>query len=76
MKQFADITDKEWQEITRKALDFKAKNGGHIARIMSSTRGCVAPSGTELFDPRLWKGCHWVWFEKIEKRKAARDQSL
>ena len=61
MKQFNSLQPKEQQDILNKALEFYKKHKEHVSKILDKEHN-VAPSGSDLNHPELWKGCHWSWF--------------
>lgn len=63
MKTFADLTTEEKREIRKKAKEFYDAHKAHVVSIYLAypTVG-IAPSGSDMFRPELWKGMHWRWF--------------
>lgn len=63
MKQAKDLTDQEKLQINNSANHFYARHEKHVDAIRKAAEGAsVAPSGSDLFRPELWKAIHWNWF--------------
>lgn len=42
----------------------------HVAKLLEEEGPAVAPSGSDIGRPELWKAIHWRWFLiEIESRK-------
>lgn len=65
MKQFSDLTLGEIYEIREKARSFYNAHRDHVLKLYMNKRDDegIAPSGSDMFHPELWKGIHWRWFK-------------
>lgn len=64
MKTWQTTNFIEQQEIKAAAEKFFSAHKNHVAEISKDTEHVVAPSGSDLFRPELWKGIHWLWYFK------------
>lgn len=64
MIQYQDTDADERREIFDKAWTFRHDHADHVANLIKHTEVAVAPSGSDLFKPELWKAIHWNWFIK------------
>lgn len=62
MIEFGMLTTDEQFEIYASALQFESEHRQHVKALMSEATNAIAPSGSDLFKPELWKGIHWLWF--------------
>jgi hypothetical protein len=62
MIKYEDLTYDECLEIYNKAFTFMHNHSEHVHNSFNSKTPEVAPSGSDLFKPELWKGIHWRWF--------------
>jgi hypothetical protein len=62
MKTWQTTNFIEQQEIKKSAEQFLTAHTDHVARIIQESKPAIAPSGSDLFRPELWKGIHWNWF--------------
>lgn len=63
MKQFTNLTEAEKDQIKVSALSWWSKYSDCVEERMKEAKtDQVAPSGSDLFRPELWKGIHWRWF--------------
>ena len=69
MREYKDLSTEEIKEIYNKAFTFLHDHADHVHGLFEKETPCVAPSGSDLFKPELWKGIHWAWFIKKESRK-------
>jgi hypothetical protein len=64
MKTFDDLTIDEKREIRKKAREWYENHKAHVQAIYSKSRHVgIAPCGSDMFRPELWKGIHWRWFK-------------
>lgn len=56
------LTKEQKIEIFKKASAFYLKYRFHVKDVMHGNKYSVPPSGSDLFKPELWKGCHWNWW--------------
>lgn len=57
--------------------DWAAKAGlwykdhkAYVDRLLKSTHNLYPPTGSDLYEPALWKAAHWAWF--LEKERTAK----
>ena len=62
MKEFEDLTFDEKVEVLKKAKAFKKENKRYVEDRLKRAKHGIAPSGSDLNHPELWKGIHWYWF--------------
>lgn len=62
MKEFKELTTEERKEVFNKAFTFLHDHPDHIHSLFNKDTSWVAPSGSDLWHPELWKGIHWAWF--------------
>lgn len=64
MKKIKDLTSEEIFDLYNKAFTFRHDHADHVSSLLESARknNAVAPSGSEIFHPELWKSMHWKWF--------------
>lgn len=62
VKEFKDLTDEERKVVFNKAFTFLHDHSDHIYTLFNKLTPMIAPSGTDLWHPELWKGIHWNWF--------------
>ena len=58
------MTLEEKKEVYNKAFTFRHDFADMVAREFKNSYCAVPPSGSDMFHPELWKGCHWKWFEE------------
>lgn len=63
MKEYSDLTKEEQLEVYNKAFAFLHDHADHVHSLYDKKTPGVAPSGSDMFHPELWKGIHWVWFK-------------
>lgn len=62
MMEFRDLNEVEQTTVKERAKSFINKNSGHVNWLMNDRAPSVAPSGSDLNHPELWKDIHWNWF--------------
>ena len=62
MMEFDDLTIDEKGEMYNKAFTFIHDHSDHVHSLFNRKTSRVAPSGSDMFHPELWKGIHWAWF--------------
>lgn len=60
--QFSELNREQRKEIYDKAFTFMHDHTDHVHSLFDKNTPSVAPSGSDMFKPELWKGIHWVWF--------------
>lgn len=73
MIKYSDLSEEQTLEVTVVGTQYSTEHPHHVdllihfyERDYGSKAEGVAPSGSDLFRPELWKGCHWVWFFKCK----------
>ncbi len=69
MTEYQDLSTEEIKQVYDKAFTFLHDHADHVNSLFEKTTPCIAPSGSDLFHPELWKGIHWAWFIKKESGK-------
>ena len=67
MKEYKDLSREEIVKIDSIAFSFLHDHVDHVYGLFDKNTPSVAPSGSDLFHPELWKGIHWVWFIKSKE---------
>lgn len=62
MKDFYEITEQEQEQVLTLASEWVRKHPDAVKRKLKMAEGSVSPSGSDLFNPELWKSSHWSWF--------------
>ena len=62
MKTWETTNVLEQQEIQHLGEEFLSEHKDHVIIIIKEKTNAVAPSGSDLFKPELWKAIHWNWF--------------
>lgn len=65
MTFYDDLTLEERIRIWNKAFTYKHDHPEHVEFLMSKTDYSIAPTGSDLYHPELWKGSHWNWFKGV-----------
>lgn len=74
MIQIEDLKKDELLNVYHKAFNFKHDHADYVETRMSDARKYslapegIAPSGSDIYKPELWKGIHWLWFHKYFAR--------
>ena len=66
MKKYDDLSEEELREVARLANEFKKNHASHVDNLIKIAKIAVAPSGSDLFHPELWKPIHWKWFISLQ----------
>ena len=45
-----------------KATDWFNDHKKHVTQLSQVSKTSIKPTGSDLYNPTLWKGCHWNWF--------------
>lgn len=69
MTEYKDLTLLEKMEVVAKAHKFIKIYQDHFVKSVAASKddNAVAPSGSDLFNPALWKPCHWKWYLNLKK---------
>ena len=62
MLDYKDTTEEQKREIYDKAFTWRHDHADHVANLIKEKGPSVAPSGSDMFRPELWKAIHWRWF--------------
>lgn len=62
MKKYEHLTTEAQKTVYDKAFTFMHDHADHVHNLFDNKTQAVAPSGSDMFHPELWKGIHWVWF--------------
>lgn len=50
--------------VCMRAVEFFNKHKLHVKALMKGA-GSYDPQGVDLFQPEIWKGAHWKWFNQV-----------
>lgn len=62
MIQYNQLNEEEQNKIRENAMNWFKEHKKHVYSLVDETKDKVAPSGSDLYHPELWKGIHWRWF--------------
>lgn len=62
MKYFKDLNEEEQFEVYNKAWTFIHDHSEYVSKMLIMDTPSVAPSGSDMFKPELWKEIHWSWY--------------
>lgn len=62
MLQFKEVNFNQRKEIYNNAHNFLHDHADHVHSLFDKDTPPIAPSGSDMFKPELWKGIHWIWF--------------
>lgn len=63
---YQTATDEEKREIFDTACHWFHDHSYHVAGLVKDKGANVAPVGSDLFRPELWKDIHWRWFFSLK----------
>jgi hypothetical protein len=64
MKRFEKLSQEDKNEIICRAWEWRQKHSAHVDRMVENQQARIAPSGSDLTRPELWKAAHWAWFDR------------
>lgn len=62
MKTIFQISKEERKQVYNNAHNFLHDHYDYIHNLFDHKTPVVAPSGSDMFKPELWKDIHWAWF--------------
>lgn len=62
MRQFIELNLDDQQVVIQNAMMFSFMHKRHVRVLTHKEENAVAPSGSDMFKPELWKGIHWKWY--------------
>lgn len=66
MVKYKDLSDDEREKVLDKAMKWYNNHEEHVDTMIEEILGKqmkgVPPSGSDLYNPELWKDIHWKWF--------------
>ncbi len=62
MIKFEQLSQKEQEVVKSQAMAFFNPRKKEIYKGITKETPKIAPSGSDLFHPELWKTIHWKWF--------------
>lgn len=62
MRTFKDLNTEEKLNMYNTAHNFLHDHCEHVHSLFDKKTPAIAPSGSDMFKPELWKGIHWAWF--------------
>ena len=65
MMTVKDLSKEELFELYNKAFTFTHDHTDTVENMVKNCEYSVAPSGSDMFRPELWKDIHWVWFREV-----------
>jgi len=64
MKKWEDLNYQEKTEVTAHAISWYNRHKQHVQLVMTESNNAVAPSGSDIYRPELWKSIHWNWLNQ------------
>lgn len=64
------------REVYEKAFTWNHDHADHVANLVYEKGPAVAPSGSDVFRPELWKGIHWRWFFELNNQPLAVEDTI
>jgi hypothetical protein len=66
-KQVDELTQEELFNVYSKAFTWNHDHADLVERLIANAKGkrSVAPCGSDIFHPELWKDIHWKWFKNL-----------
>lgn len=63
MKKWQDLNKEEKEFCSKSAIDWYQKHKHHVDQLTRKYNDAgYAPSGSDMFNPELFKPAHWKWF--------------
>lgn len=62
MLEFKDLTPKQIVTLEAVGYEWLGQHERHVWSMIRKDTPNVAPSGSDMFKPELWKDIHWKWF--------------
>lgn len=62
MKEYDELNLHEKTQVYNNAFTFLHDHADHVHSLFTKKTKGIAPSGSDMFKPELWKGIHWAWF--------------
>ena len=67
MVEYEQLKEEEKKEVYTTAFTWGHDHADHLSNLLEEdyckfVTNKIAPSGSDLFKPELWKPCHWRWF--------------
>ena len=62
MIEFNQLNSEQQNVILKNAMDWFKVHKEHIYKVIKPETPKIAPSGSDLYRPELWKDIHWKWF--------------
>ena len=69
--QFSDLNPSQVSAVKAQSTKWYERNKAHVDSLILESKESVAPSGSDLFRPELWKAIHWRWFLELNKPEAS-----
>jgi hypothetical protein len=66
MVKWAELNDEDKHDVFTEAWTWRHDHADHVARLLNDASRPIAPEGSDLFKPELWKGIHWLWFQTLK----------
>lgn len=62
MIEYNGLSVEERKRVYNNAFTWLHDHADHVYNLFDKDTPAVAPSGSDLFRPELWKGIHWQWY--------------
>lgn len=66
MRKYDDLSLEEKVAVAKLGNNFRKNHESYVANLIKIAEKEIAPSGSDLFHPELWKPMHWKWFSEPE----------
>ena len=60
--KFEQLNEAEQVRIRKTANEWLQKNKNHVYRLIEEDKNKVAPKGSDLYNPSIWKPMNWRWY--------------
>lgn len=62
MIEYSQLNKEEQDKIQKQGKEWFQEHKSHVYSLIEKETAKVAPSGSDMFRPELWKPMHWKWF--------------
>lgn len=68
VKEFSSLSEEERVTVVEQGRMWLRRHRDHVKHVLEEGEAAYPPSGSDLFQPELWKSGHWRWFMAEERR--------
>lgn len=65
MIEYEELSKGEQHRVCKLAWNWYTEQAEHVDALMKCHDKRIAPSGSDLFHPELWKAIHWNWYMRL-----------